>query len=305
VRFAAPLRVAEQRRILLPVAICTLIWGSTWLVIRTQLDAVPAAWSIVYRFVIATIGMLILCRTTGAKLRLPARGHALAAAIGIPQFGINYFCVYAAEGHITSGLVALLAALQLVSNTLLSRIFLGQRVSRRFLAGSGLAILGIALLFAELLHRSPAANQHNLLGILLSLAAIGAASAANVTQASASARAFPTTVLLTWGMVYGVLANAAVAFLTAGPPRLPLDGAYLLGLFYLAIPGTVIAFSLYFGLIRQIGPARASYVTVLIPIVAMTLSTIFEAYAWTPVALAGCGLTLVGLLVAIRARSPA
>lgn len=304
-KFAAPLNWAEQRRLLLPFAICTLIWGSTWVVIRTQLDAVPAAWSIVYRFAIALLGMVALCRATRATLRLPARGHLMAAAIGIPQFGINYFCVYAAEGHIASGLVALLSALQLVSNTLLGRIFLRQRVSRRFLAGSGLAILGIALLFGEELRRSATGHHHHLIGIALALGAIAAASIGNVVQASRGARAFPTTVLITWGMVYGIAADALAACVVAGPPRLPVDGLYWLGLLYLAIPGTVVAFSLYFGLIRQIGPARASYVTVLIPIVAMALSTLFEAYAWTPAALAGCGLALFGLLVAIRARSPA
>ena len=63
--------------------------------------------------------------------------------------------------------------------------------------------------------------------------------------------------------------------------------------------------TLYSGLIRRIGPARVGYISVLTPVIAMVLTTLFEGYRWTPTAASGVTLALAGLLVAMRARSPA
>jgi drug/metabolite transporter (DMT)-like permease len=76
-------------------------------------------------------------------------------------------------------------------------------------------------------------------------------------------------------------------------------------LLYLGVVASSLAFTLYFGLIRMIGPAMAAYTGVIIPVIAMFLSTVFEGYRWSPLAIAGCALALVGLLFALRAPSPA
>jgi drug/metabolite transporter (DMT)-like permease len=73
---------------------------------------------------------------------------------------------------------------------------------------------------------------------------------------------------------------------------------------YLAIIGSVVTFPLYFALIRDIGPGRAAYNGVLVPVVAMGLSTLFEGYRWTLLAGAGAALAMAGLVVALRARNP-
>jgi drug/metabolite transporter (DMT)-like permease len=64
-----------------------------------------------------------------------------------------------------------------------------------------------------------------------------------------------------------------------------------------------VTFPLYYGLIREIGAGRAAYHNVLVVIVAMVISTLLEGYQWTTLAIAGSALSLVGLLVALRAKS--
>ncbi len=56
-------------------------------------------------------------------------------------------------------------------------------------------------------------------------------------------------------------------------------------------------------MIRAIGPARAAYSSVLIPVLAMTLSTIFEGYRWSLTAAAGAVLVMAGLVFAMRAKA--
>jgi drug/metabolite transporter (DMT)-like permease len=108
--------------------------------------------------------------------------------------------------------------------------------------------------------------------------------------------------MLAWGMTYGVAANGIAAFLLYGPPTAEARIGYWLGLVYLGVLASALAFTVYFGLIRRIGPARAAYSSVLVPIIAMGLSTAFEGYRWSKPAVAGGALALVGLIIALRSR---
>ena len=62
----------------------------------------------------------------------------------------------------------------------------------------------------------------------------------------------------------------------------------------------MLCFSLYFPVVRKIGPGKAAYSSVIVPIIAMALSTAFEGYRWTPLAIAGALLALGGMLGALR-----
>ncbi|WP_241233564.1 DMT family transporter [Altericroceibacterium xinjiangense] len=280
-----------------------LIWGSTWFVIKGQLDVAPPSWSVTWRFALATLGMFALALVQRHSFRMSGRAHLLAVAIGVAQFCLNFNFVYRAELHLTSGIVAVLFGLLVVPNAVFARIFLGQPITRRFLVGSAIGLAGIALL---LLHEAQtvgvAAGREVGLGILFTGLGILSASSANVMQASAVARTAPIVVLLSWAMLWASLANCAIAWTIAGPPVLPLESTYLLGIAYLAIIGSVVTFPLYFALIRELGAGRAAYNGVVVPVVAMLLSTMFEGYRWSVLAAAGGALAMAGMVVALRAR---
>jgi drug/metabolite transporter (DMT)-like permease len=61
----------------------------------------------------------------------------------------------------------------------------------------------------------------------------------------------------------------------------------------------VLTFSLYYPVVRKIGPAKAAYSSVIVPIIAMGFSTWLENYRWTPVAIAGAVLALGGMAGAL------
>jgi drug/metabolite transporter (DMT)-like permease len=293
-----------QPRILLPFALITLIWGSTWIVITDQLGTVPPTWSVAYRFAIGAAAMFLYARWTGASLRIGREGHVLALTFGLPQFCLNYNLVYAAELYVTSGLVAVVFALLIVPNSLLARLFLKQRVTGGFLAGSAVALAGVALLFLQEFRASAAPAAAIGTGIGLAILATLAASVGNVMQASERLRRRPVAAMLAWGMVYGVLADIALSWTLYGPPVVETRPIYWISLLYLALVASALAFALYYHVIRAIGPARAAYSSVLIPIIAMGFSTMFEHYRWSLVAAAGGVLTLAGLILALRSNRP-
>jgi drug/metabolite transporter (DMT)-like permease len=84
-----------------------------------------------------------------------------------------------------------------------------------------------------------------------------------------------------------------------GPPVFDSRPGYVLGLLYLALPASVITFSLYYPVVRKIGPAKAAYSSVLVPIIAMGFSTALEGYRWTALAIAGAILALGGMVGAL------
>lgn len=292
-----------QPRILLPFALVTLIWGSTWFVIRDQLGSVPPGWSVVWRFVLAGGAMLALAAMRGAPLKPTRAMMPVVAGMALFQFVANFQFVYAAEQHLTSGIVAVLFAFLVVPNALLGRVFVGQPVSRGFLAGSAVALAGVALLLLHEYRVAPPGGKV-LLGVALTLCGILGASIANVIQASRTAREQPMLTMLAWAMLLGAALDAAISAALYGPPQFEPRWSYAAGIAYLALMGSVVTFPLYFGLVRALGPGRAAYNSVLVPIVAMLLSTLFEGYRWTALAVAGSAVALAGLVIALRARSP-
>jgi drug/metabolite transporter (DMT)-like permease len=288
-------------RVLIPFLIVTAIWGSTWLVIRDQVSTVPPSWTVTWRFTVAAIGMVTLALVRRESLRLPREGMVLALLVGITQFVANFQFVYRAEQHLTSGIVAVLYALLIVPNALLARAFLKQPITARFLAGSMVALGGIALLLLHEYRVAPPGGRV-LFGVAMTLCGLMGASSANILQATEVGRRQPLVPMIAWAMVLGALIDAAFSWIVAGPPVLDPRPAYLGGILYLAIFGSVVTFPLYFELIRVMGAGRAAYNSVIVPVVAMGLSTVFEGYRWTGLAIGGAVLAMVGLVIALSGR---
>lgn len=286
----------------LEFGLVTAIWGSTWLVIKGQLGIVPPVWSVAYRFIVASVVLTAVAVATGRWRRPTPAAHGFAVVVGAAQFVLNFNLVYAAETRLASGPVALVFALLVVPNTVLAAIFLKSPITGRFVLGAGVGIAGLLLLFGDDL-AAPAARADAMLGLALVVAAVVCASIANVLQAGRLGRSLPSLPTLALAMGYGAAIDAGFATITAGAPSWDPRPEYGLGLLYLALAASVLAFSVYYRLIRRIGPGPAAYTSVLVPIIALFLSTVFEGYRWTPRSAAGAALALVGLAIALGGRS--
>ena len=288
--------------IIIPFIIFTGVWGSTWIVIRDQVGTVPPQWSVAYRFMIAAVAMALVAKWKDQSLKMDRGGFFAALVLGITQFSVNFNSVYLAERFITSGVVATVFAILLIPNSLLAWAFLDQKPNRRFLAAGLVAVCGVALLFMHELRSSPVSNQDIAIGLGLTLLGLLGASSANVYQAGKEATRHPLLALLAWSMAIGAIIDAALAFAVAGPPVAEARLGYWAGVIYLALFGSVLCFALYFPVVRKIGPGKAAYSSVLVPVIAMSLSTLFEGYRWSPLAIGGAVLALGGMLLALAGR---
>jgi drug/metabolite transporter (DMT)-like permease len=98
-------------------------------------------------------------------------------------------------------------------------------------------------------------------------------------------------------MTYGAVILVALIAATRTAIVAPPDGKYFAALLYLAVFGSVIAFTIYLELVARIGPSRAAYATVVFPIVALVLSTVFEGYRWSVLGILGLSLCLTANVV--------
>ena len=301
-------------RALAAFVLIALIWGSTWLVIAFQVGPhqqvnTPAVWTLTWRFVLGALIAFPVALWRREGVMLDRGGWMVAVTVAVFQFFGNYQFVYRAEEYLTSGVVAVLFALLMVPNAVLARMVLGTRISRRFVAGSAVALAGIALLLAKeylaSLGKGGTASSSPMLGALLVVGALLTAAVANVVQASDAGRRQPIMALIAWAMLIGAVIDAGFAWATVGAPVIDPRASYWWEVAYLAIIGSVVPFPLYFALIRQMGAGRAAYNGVAVPVVAMGLSTLFEGYRWTGLAAGGSMLAMTGLLIALSGRSPA
>jgi drug/metabolite transporter (DMT)-like permease len=108
-------------------------------------------------------------------------------------------------------------------------------------------------------------------------------------------------VIVAWGMLYGAGILAIFAVLRGHPFIVEPTAPYLAGLLYLALIASVMAFACYLTLLGRIGADRAAYVTVMLPVVALAVSTVLEGYRWSIPAGLGLAAVLVGNLLVLRA----
>ena len=286
-------------------ATTVLIWGSTWLVITFQLGEVDPILSVAYRFTLASLVLLAYAGLRKANLRFTARQHLFFGLQGVLLFSLNYLLVYLAELRLTSGLVAVIFSMLVFMNILLGALFLGTPVRMNVVIGAMIGLAGISLVFLPEL-KAFSLQDNGFVGLLLSLGGTLFASLGNIVAARNQREGLPVIQTNAFGMGYGAILMFIIALIAGAPFNFEATPTYIFSLIYLAVFGSVIAFGAYLTLLGKIGADRAGYSSLLFPIVALGLSTLFEGYQWSAPAVAGVLLVLAGnFLVLSRQRKTA
>lgn len=288
-------------QILAAYAAVVLIWGSTFAAIPYQLGVVAIELSVAYRFAIAALALLLYALLTKRSLRIPVRLLPYVLVQGVLLYSLNYFLVYNASAFVTTGLIAVLFTMIIPTNALFENRFFGTRFDRRFFFAAGLGITGIALVFWPEISRLSLADSA-VIGILLALGSVLSASLGNMMAAYTMRLDVPVIALNVAAMAAAAVFSTCVALAQGHELAFSTQPAYLLSLLHLSVLGSAVAFGCYLSLIREIGPSRAAYISVLFPVVALGLSTVFEAYVWTMTAAVGILLTLLGNWLILRIR---
>ena len=270
-----------------------LIWGSTWIVIPYQLGEVANEMSVGYRFGLAAILLYAYAILTRRTIALPRDAYLFVFLQGTLLFSLNYFLVYYGTAYITTGLVAVVFSTVIVFNAIFERLFFRVEFEARVLIAALIGFSGIALIFwPEISEVS--LQDDTVIGILFVLVATIIASLGNMTAVVNTGRALPLVAVNAHAMAWAGVTSVLIGLALGKDLDFSLSTSYLLSLTYLSLFGSAVAFGCYLALIRRIGAAKSAYSAVVFPIVALGISTLFEGYEWTPAAVLGIILTLVG-----------
>ncbi|CAM3791641.1 putative DMT superfamily transporter inner membrane protein [Vibrio aerogenes CECT 7868] len=273
-----------------------LIWGTTWYAIALQVGDVPVMVSIFYRFALAAVLLLGGLKIMGRLHRIKRQDHLFCLLQGMCVFCFNFLCFYSANYYINSGLESVLFSMAILFNAVNGVIFLGQRLTRKLLIAGSFGISGIISLFWESLMAQDLSAE-TFYGIGLCLLGTYGFSIGNIITARHQKKGLDVLSTNAWAMLYGTCTMLAVILLTQTPFRFEASVSYVGALLYLAVFGSVVGFGSYFALVGRIGTGAAAYATVLFPLVALGVSTVYEGYIWTESAVVGLILILFGNVV--------
>ena len=279
-----------------------VIWGTTWLAIKFQLGSVDPMVSVLYRFIAAALILFLYCKMRGLKMRFGLKDHIFMALQGLVLFSVNYWLIYLAEVHLTSGLVAVIFSGIVFMNMVNGAVLLGSPIRSNVLLGGVIGVLGIVLVFWPQLV-SFSLSDKGALGLLLSVVSTFMASLGNIISARHQQNNLPVIQTNAYGMAYGAGIIGVISIASGKTFSFEMSLPYVGSLFYLALFGTVIAFGCYLKLIGKIGADRAAYATMLFPIVALSISTAYEGYQWAAHNVIGMVVVLIGNWLVLNKRA--
>ncbi|MCV9385342.1 DMT family transporter [Reichenbachiella ulvae] len=284
-------------------AVPALIWGSTWFTITFQLGKVDPLVSVVYRYVIAGAVMMGYCWLKGLPMKFAPRQHAFMLGQGALLFGINYWMAYRAEEYIPSGLMAVAFSTIVFANSLFGYVFLKRPINKGVLIGAVFGLSGTFIIFSKQFFGIGLTDEF-LFGAGMAMLSVTMASLGNIISARNTGKGVPVIQANAYSMVYGCIITALLGLFMGKEFTFEYTQTYVLSLLYLSIIGSVVAFGFYLTLVGEIGADKASYALVIIPIISISLSAIFEGYQLTWMTLFGVIMIVMGNLFALRKKKP-
>ncbi len=275
------------------------VWGTTWIAIKFQTGVVPVENSVFYRFFGAAILMFAFLLLTKRLHPIRPIDHLFCLFQGACLFCFNFYFFYiASDLGVESGLLSVIFSMATIFNVINNRLWHKVVPSRNTVIGAIIGVLGITILFyKDFSDALTNESDSRLLGVALAIIGTYLFSSGNMLTVRHNKHKLPLATATAWGMLYGALLMFIVNLIFVGDFSFDNNPKYLWSLAYLIVPGSIIAFAAYLSLIASIGANKTAYATVLFPIVALSISTIVEGYVFTPLAIVGLVLALIGNII--------
>lgn len=278
------------------------IWGSTWLFIKIGLADLPPFSFAAIRFVFASLILSTLIFARGVRWPRQRKDWLLIAVVGLLQFSLNYGLVFWGEQYIPSGLAAVLQSTFPAFGLIIAHFYLpAERITPRRVFGVLLGVVGVAIVFSDQL---TIAGQMALFGSVALVLSAFFGSFGNVLVKAYGSEIDPQ-VLAAGQMICGFPPLLILGLAIEGNPlRFRWTTMAVISLAYLVIVGSVIAFALYYWLVRRMDVTNTMLIALVTPVVAVVLGIVVldEQLNWRLFAGAACIISGIGLIVFRKRR---
>ena len=276
-------------------------WSPTWYVIKFQLGYVDPLVSVFYRFIIASLIIFIYLIIKNNKLRFSFNQHIWFLFFGTCLYSINYVFFYLSNTYLISAFPAIVFSTVVIMNILGERFYFKKKPSIKTFIGVVIGMIGIVIIFNdEILNFSFNNGTH--IGLFLALLGTFCASTGNMVHQRNLNNNFPLIETIAYAMLYGSLVTLLITQIKGTELLFEFTFSYISSLAYLSIVGSIFAFIFYLKLLEKVGPGRAGYVGVVMPVLALLISTIFENLEWQIDLIIGLPVLLIGAILVINQK---
>ena len=276
-------------------------WSPTWYLIKFQLGYVDPLISVFYRFLIAAIIIFIYLVIKNKNLKFSINHHFWFLFFGTCLYSINYVFFYLSNTYLISAFPAIVFSTVVIMNILGEKFYFNKKPSLKTLIGAIIGMIGIIIIFnEEIFNFSLSEGTH--IGLFLALIGTFCASTGNMVHQRNLNNNFPPIQTIAYAMLYGSLVTLFVTKIRGAELLFENSVSYISSLLYLAIFGSIFAFISYLKLLEEVGPGRAGYVGVVMPVLALIISTIFEKLEWQIDLIIGLPILIIGAVLVINQK---
>jgi drug/metabolite transporter (DMT)-like permease len=276
------------------VGIC-LIWGSTWSAIKIGLEELPPFLSAGLRFAVATFCIYVLIRIRNIQIPTTMDFYRIAFQIGLGSFIVPFALTYWSQQYVPSSLASVLFAIYPFMVALFSYFRLkNEQVSFPKIMGILFGFFGIFIIFYGDITLGSPLILVAMIALLVS-ASIQAYVLVSIKKHGTEINTFALTYV---GMATGSVVLMLLSLLFERSRSVHFSVSSVGSIFYLGTFGSVITFATYFWLVRHIHPVILSLTSFVTPILAILIGHLFLQEQLPPMAYAGSGFVLIGILIA-------
>jgi len=276
-------------------------WSPTWYVIKFQLGYVDPLVSVFYRFLAASIIIFIYLIIKNKKLRFSLNHHIWFLFFGICLYSLNYVFFYLSNTYLISAFPAVVFSTVVIMNILGEAFYFKKKPSLKTLIGATIGMIGIIIIFNDEIFNFSLSNGIHV-GLSLALLGTFSASTGNMIYQRNLNNNFPLIQTLAYAMLYGSLVTLLITQLKDTELLFEYSFSYITSLTYLSIVGSIFAFIFYLKLLEKVGAGRAGYVGVVMPVLALLISTIFEDLKWQTDLIIGLPILIIGAVLVINQK---
>ena len=277
-------------------------WSPTWYVIKFQLGIVDPLVSVFYRFFLASIIIFIYLLIKKKTLKFSINYHIWFLFFGTCLYSINYVFFYLSNTYLVSAFPAVVFSTVVIMNILGEALYFKKKPSMKTFIGAIIGMFGIIIIFSDEIFNFNLNNGTHI-GLLLALLGTFSASTGNMVYQRNLNNNFPLVETLAYAMLYGSLITFLITQIKGSELLFEYSYSYIASLAYLSIVGSIFAFIFYLRLLEKVGPGRAGYVGVVMPVLALLISTIFENLEWSKDLIIGLPVLIIGAVLVINQKT--
>ena len=276
-------------------------WSPTWYIIKFQLGYVDPLVSVFYRFFAAAIIIFIYLLIKKKNLKFSLNHHVWFLLFGIFLYSLNYVFFYLSNTYLISAFPAIVFSTVVIMNILGETFYFKKKPSFKTLIGATIGMLGIIIIFNnEIFNFSLSNGTH--IGLFLAFLGTFCASTGNMIYQRNLNNNFPLIETIAYAMLYGSLLTLLITQIKNTQLLFEYTFSYIASLVYLSIVGSIFAFIFYLKLLERVGAGRAGYVGVVMPVLALLISTLFENLEWQTDLIVGLPILIIGAVLVINQK---